>query len=73
MKTNPQASRGFVQLILLAIVIFVTLAYFNIDLHAIGSNLIVQKIWNILVVGWDTYLKPFFIYLFTSIAGLSGK
>jgi len=53
---------GFIQIVLLAIIIIATLAYFNIDLRAIFESPIIQKFWHILVVAWDTYLKPLFVY-----------
>lgn len=69
MKRNSQ-KRGFVQIILLAIVIIAALAYFNIDLRTLFENPVVQKIWHILVVTWDTYLKPMLVYLYTAIYSL---
>lgn len=69
MKGNSQ-KRGFVQIILLAIVIIAALAYFNIDLRTLFENPVVQKIWHILVVAWDTYLKPMLVYLYTAIYSL---
>ncbi|MEK7568685.1 MAG: hypothetical protein AAB497_01055 [Patescibacteria group bacterium] len=66
--------QGFAKVIFLAIVIIGGLAYFNIDLRAIlgtiFENPIVQKVWHIFVVAWATYIKPLFVYLWTSIAGL---
>ncbi|OIP66000.1 hypothetical protein AUK15_00985 [Candidatus Nomurabacteria bacterium CG2_30_43_9] len=64
-------SGGFMQIVLLAIVIIAALGYFNIDLRTVFENPIVQKIWNIFVVGWTTYLQPFVIYLWTSFNGLT--
>lgn len=66
--------KGFTQIIFLAIVIIAALAYFNVDLravvNAIFENPIVQKVWHIFVVAWGAYIKPLFIYLWTSITGL---
>lgn len=63
--------RGFMQIVLLAIVVIAGLAYFNIDLRTIFENPIIQKIWNIFVVGWNTYLHPFIIYLWTNLSSLA--
>lgn len=65
--------RGFMQIVLLAIIIIAALGYFNIDLRSVFENPIVQKIWNIFVVGWDTYIKPLLVYLYTSISALFAK
>lgn len=66
--------KGFTQVVFLAIVIIAALAYFNVDLRAIVEKIfessLVQKIWHIFVVAWESYLKPLFIYLWTSIVGL---
>lgn len=65
---------GFIQLVLLAIVIIAALAYFNIDLRAIADNLLKTpvpvKIWAILKGAWVNYLAPLGIYLWGSIKGL---
>lgn len=66
-------SKGFMQIVILAIVIIATLAYFNIDLRTIFNRPEVQKIGHIFVVAFDTYLKPMFMYLFTSISAILGK
>lgn len=63
-------NRGFMQIVLLAIVIIAALAYFNIDLRTIFENPIVQKIGSIFVVAWTEYIKPLLVYLYTSIYGL---
>lgn len=63
--------RGFMQIVLLAIIIIAALGYFNIDFRTIFENPIVQKIWHIFVVAWDTFLKPMFTYLWTSIGDIS--
>lgn len=70
---NIHRSRGFMQIVVLAIVIIAALSYFNIDLHSLGSNPIVQKVWGVLVVAWAAYIKPLLMYLWTSIPGLSAK
>lgn len=67
---NLSRSRGFIQIVLLTIIIIATLAYFNIDLRTIFENPIVAKIGNIFVVAWVTYIKPLLMYLYTSIYGL---
>lgn len=59
-------SRGFIEIVLLAIVVIATLGYFNIDLRTIFENPIMQKIWHIFVVAWSSYIKPLFIFLWTS-------
>lgn len=58
------------QIVLLAIIIIATLAYFNVDLRTIFENPIIHKIVNILVVMWTSYIKPLFMYLWTSIGVL---
>lgn len=58
------------QVVLLAIITIAALSYFNIDLRTIFARPEVQKIWNILVIGWVTYLKPFIVYIWTSIGVL---
>lgn len=54
------------QIVLLAIVIIVLMAYFNIDLRSIFANPEIQKMWNVLVTDWNKYLKPIATYLFTN-------
>jgi hypothetical protein len=51
MKKRVSSKRGFMQIVLLAIIIIAALAYFNIDLRSVFENPIVQKIWNIFVGG----------------------
>lgn len=63
-------NRGFMEIVLLAIVIIAALAYFNIDLRTIFESPIVQKIGSILAVAWTEYIKPLFVYLYTNISGL---
>lgn len=63
-------NRGFMQIVLIAIVIIAALAYFNIDLRTIFENPIVQKIGSIFVVAWAEFVKPLLVYLYTSIYGL---
>lgn len=63
-------NRGFMQIVLLAIVIIAALAYFNIDIRTIFENPIVQKIGSIFVVAWTEFVKPLLVYLYTSIYGL---
>lgn len=72
-KRIKNQSKGFVQIVLLAIVAIALLGYFNIDLRTIFDRPEVQKIWNIFVVAYTSYLKPMFIYLFTSISAIFGK
>lgn len=63
-------SRGFMQIVLLAIIIIAGLAYFNIDLRTIFENPVVHKVVNILIVVWVSYVKPLLMYLWTSIGVL---
>lgn len=63
-------NRGFMQIVLLAIIIIAGLAYFNIDLRTIFENPIVHKVVNILIVVWVSYIKPLLMYLWTSIGVL---
>lgn len=74
MKSHQKGTRGgFLHLVLLAVVAIALLAYFKVDLRAFLDKPIFQKLLNIFVVGWGTYLKPFVVYLWTSVAGLFGK
>lgn len=64
---NISHNRGFMQIVLLAIIIIAGLAYFNIDLRTIFAHPVVQKIVNILIIAWESYIKPLLVYLWTSI------
>ncbi|MFZ2303394.1 MAG: hypothetical protein WAV98_01220 [Minisyncoccia bacterium] len=66
-------NRGFMQIVLLAIIAIAALGYFNIDLRSVFESPIIQKVWNIFVVAWATYMKPMITYLFTSISAVFGK
>lgn len=68
-RTKNQ-NKGFMQVVLLAIVVIAALAYFNVDLRTIFENPIIQKIGDIFVVAWVTYIKPLLFFLWTSISGL---
>ncbi len=68
MKTKP--SRGFIEMILLAIIVIATLSYFNIDLRSIFDMPIIQNIWSIFKGAWYSYLVPLWGYLVTSVTGL---
>lgn len=74
MKKNLH--RGSTNIIILAIVIFGALIYFNVDLRSIvGSvveNPVFQKVWSILITAWTNYLVPLGVYLMKSI-GLFNK
>lgn len=70
---KTSGNQGFMQIVILAIVIIAALAYFNIDLRTIFARPEIQKVWHIFVIAFDTYLKPMFVYLFTSILGIFGK
>lgn len=68
---KQQNSRsGFIRLVVLAVVIIALLAYFKIDLRALGDKPIVQKFFQIFIVAWGTYIKPLFVYLWTSITAI---
>lgn len=69
MKKNLH--RGSTNIIILAVVIFGALIYFNVDLRSvvgtIMANPIFEKVWGILVTAWTSYLVPLGIYLMKSI------
>lgn len=67
---REKMNRGFMKIVIIAVVAIATLAYFNIDLRVIFENPIIQKIGHIFAVAWTNYLLPLFTYLWTSIAGL---
>lgn len=69
-KGKFSKTRGFMQIILLAIIIIASLAYFNIDIRTIFDRPEIQKIWNITVMVWSAYIKPLVVYLWTSIGTL---
>lgn len=73
MKRNISKNKGFIQLVILAIVIIATLAYFKIDLRTLLNRPELQKVWGIFVSAWTLYIKPLFWFLFTSISGLFVK
>jgi hypothetical protein len=62
--------RGFMQIVLLAIIIIATLAYFNIDIRSIFDSPIVQKVWHIVATAWAVYIKPILVYIWTNIGVL---
>ena len=72
MKKNTQ--RGSTNIIILAVVIFGALIYFNVDLRSIVgtimANPVAEKAWSILVTAWANYLVPLGEYLWGSIKGL---
>lgn len=69
MKKNLH--RGSTNIIILAVVIFGALIYFNVDLRSvvgtIMANPIFEKVWSILVTAWTSYLVPLGVYLMKSI------
>lgn len=67
---STNKSEGFIQIVLLAVVVIAALGYFNIDLRTVFENPIVQKIWNIFVVAYVSYVKPLVVYLWASFNGL---
>lgn len=66
MKQN----KGFIQIVILAVVTISALAYFNVDLSGFFGNPTVRKIGHIFVVAWTEFVKPLLVYLYTSIYGL---
>lgn len=69
--TNQQNSRGgFIRLVVLAVVIIALLAYFKVDVRALGDKPLAQKFFQIFIVAWGTYIKPLFVYLWSSVAGV---
>lgn len=67
-------NRGNTSIIVLVIVIFAVLIYFNVDLRSIVDsflqNPILQKLWVILKGAWVSYIMPLSIYLWDSITRL---
>ncbi|MDO8604844.1 MAG: hypothetical protein Q7K40_05645 [bacterium] len=63
-------NRGFIQIVLLAIVIIAALVYFNVDVRGFFENPGIQKFIAILKGAWTNFIVPLFSYLWTSIAGL---
>ena len=61
---------GFMEIIGIIIVGVATLTYFNIDLRAILSDPLMQKIFAILKGAWVDYLLPLGEYLKVSILSL---
>lgn len=68
--TQRKSERGFVQIVLLAIVVIATLAYFDIDLRGFFENPIVKKVVEIFVSAWNLYVKPLVVYLWVSFGTL---
>lgn len=62
---------GFIQIVILAIVIIAALAYFNIDLRTIFQTPLVQKIWNTFVTLWVSFIKPMIMYLWGMVSTAS--
>lgn len=62
--------QGFTEIIFMVIVGVVALAYFNVDLHAILNDPLMQKILSILKGAWFNYLLPLGGYLKANILGL---
>ncbi len=62
--------RGIMQIVLLAIIVIVALAYFNIDVRGIIDTPIIQKVFVVLKGVWYGYIAPLLGYLWTSIVGL---
>ncbi|MBI5401022.1 MAG: hypothetical protein HZB12_02830 [Candidatus Yonathbacteria bacterium] len=70
MQKTISKNCGFMQVVLLAIIIIAGLAYFNIDLRTIFARPEVQKVWHIFIVAWTAYIKPLLVYLWTNIGVL---
>ncbi|OHA78547.1 MAG: hypothetical protein A2V96_01350 [Candidatus Yonathbacteria bacterium RBG_16_43_6] len=72
MKKN--SNRGSANILILAVIIFGALIYFNVDLRSIVGNIMenpgFQKVWNIFVVAWTGYLVPLSEFLWGSFKGL---
>jgi hypothetical protein len=67
---SSKNSGGFMQIVILAIVIIATLAYFNVDLHALTQNPFVHKIISILNTIWDDYIFPILKFVGQYISNL---
>lgn len=71
---KKKLQKGNTSIIILVVLIFAALIYFNIDLRSIVdgflTNPILQKLWVILKGAWVSYLMPLGIYLRDSITGL---
>ncbi|OHA84025.1 MAG: hypothetical protein A2937_02425 [Candidatus Yonathbacteria bacterium RIFCSPLOWO2_01_FULL_47_33b] len=63
-------NRGFTEIFFIVIVGVIAMAYFNIDLRAIFSDPLMQKIFGIIKGAWFNYLLPLGGYLKVSILGL---
>ena len=63
-------SDGFVRLVLLVIIILALLAYLKVDLRKLFNYQVIQKLIDIFVFAWGTYVKPLFVYLWTSISAI---
>lgn len=70
MKRTPQ-NRGFMQIVVLAIVVIAVLAYFKIDLRSIlgviFANPEIQKIWHFLVAEFVKYIQPIIAYVISNV------
>lgn len=71
---EKNSNRGSANILILAVIIFGALIYFNVDLRSIVGNIMenpgFQKVWNILVVAWTGYLVPLGEFLLGSFKGL---
>lgn len=70
MKKTTKRQRGFMGIIFMIIVGVGLLAYFKIDLRAIFSDPLMQKMFGILKGAWFNYLLPLWGYLKASILSL---
>lgn len=67
---NIYKQRGFMQVVVLAIVAIAALAYFNVDLRTLFQHPLIQKVWHVVVVAWLGYVKPILLYLWATTAQL---
>ena len=65
--------KGFIRIVLLAIVVIAALSYFNIDLKTFFETPVVKQIIGIFVTAWVSFIKPLLMFLYTSINGLFAR
>lgn len=74
MTKNNLQNRGNTNIMILIVIIFAALIYFNVDLRSIVdgflTNPILQKLWMIVKGSWTNYLAPLGSYLWENITGL---
>lgn len=67
---NISRQRGFLEIITIIVIGVALLAYFNVDLHAIVNDPLMQKMLGVLKSAWFNYLLPLWAYLKGRILGL---